>query len=82
MILINLLPQELRKKETPKIVMPEIPIKKTLIVIGISLAALQVLLSLAAIFFSMREAGVKHLYLTHISRRYRERDGLLFHLWR
>ena len=60
MILINLLPQELRKKEVTRIVMPEIPIKKTLIAIGAALAALQILLTLVAVFFSLREAAVKH----------------------
>ena len=59
MILINLLPQELRKKETSKIVLPEIPIKKTLIAIGLSLLGLQLLLSFAALFFVWREASIK-----------------------
>ena len=59
MILINLLPPELRKKEAPKIVMPEIPIKKALVAIGVLLLLVQVLLSLAAVFFGYRQASMK-----------------------
>ena len=59
MILINLLPQDLRKKETQKIVLPEIPIKKTLVAIGLSLLVLQLLLSLVAVFFAWRESSAK-----------------------
>ena len=60
MILINLLPPELRKTETQKIVLPEIPIKKTLIVSGLSLLALLLLLTAVVGFFTWREATMRH----------------------
>ncbi len=54
MITINLLPQELRRKEAPKIVMPEIPIKKTLIIAAIVFFGCQALFTLAAGFVALR----------------------------
>lgn len=59
MIHINLLPEELRRKEPPKLHLPEIPIKKTLIGIGLALVALQVALSLLALFFGLRAVSVQ-----------------------
>ena len=59
MILINLLPQELRKVETQKIVLPEIPIKKTLIISGFSVLGLLLLLTAVVGFLSWREASMR-----------------------
>ena len=59
MILINLLPQDLRKTETQKIVLPEIPVKKTLIISGLSVLGLLLLFTAVVGFFSWREASVK-----------------------
>ena len=59
MILINLLPPELRKKESSKIVLPDIPIKKTLITAAAGVLALQVLLTLAALFFVWRDSAMQ-----------------------
>lgn len=54
MIEINLLPEQMRKKEPVKLALPEIPIKKTLFAaIGI-VVALQVLLVVAALGLRMR----------------------------
>ena len=60
MILINLLPPELRRRETAKIVLPEIPIKKTLITVGLGLVALQILLSLITMGASARASMMRH----------------------
>lgn len=60
MILINLLPPELRRKEAPKITLPEIPVKKTLLIVGVGVLALQLLLSITAVFYSTRYAIAKH----------------------
>lgn len=54
MILINLLPPELRRKETPKFVLPEIPVQKTLLVLAAAVLVLQILLSIVALFYSTR----------------------------
>lgn len=59
MITINLLPEELRRKETPKVLLPEIPIKKTLIAIGLALVVVQFLLSLLAAVFGLRAGGIR-----------------------
>lgn len=50
MIEINLLPEDLRKKESVKITLPEIPIKKTLFVAGGVVISLQLLLTLYIVF--------------------------------
>ena len=60
MILINLLPPDLKRRETSKLVMPEIPIKKTLISLAAGLVVIQVLLSVVALGVAMRASGVKH----------------------
>ena len=60
MILINLLPPELRRKETPKLVLPEIPVKKTLMVLAAAVLALQLLLSIVAVFYATRFKIVQH----------------------
>jgi len=60
MILINLLPPELRRKEAPKLSLPDIPVKKTLLVVGAGILALQLLLSITAVFYSTRYAIAKH----------------------
>ena len=60
MILINLLPPNLRRKEAPKIVLPEIPVKKTLLVLASAVLALQLLLSLVAVFYSTRHKIAQH----------------------
>lgn len=59
MIHLNLLPEELRKKEAPKFVLPEIPIRKTLIVTACALLALQALFLLAAFGLSVAAAAVR-----------------------
>lgn len=59
MILINLLPQDLRQKETPKLVLPDIPIKKTLIGVSLFLISLQLLLTFSTAFFVWRESALK-----------------------
>ena len=60
MILINLLPAELRRKEAAKIVLPEIPVKKTLWAAAAAVLALQVLMSVAALYFSLRHHWAQH----------------------
>ena len=60
MIFINLLPPELRRKEAPKIMLPEIPVKKTLLVLAAVILALQVLMSLVAVFYSTRHKITRH----------------------
>ena len=59
MILINLLPQELRRKEPPKITMPEIPVKKTILVVATAVLALQLLMSIVAVYYSTRHSIVQ-----------------------
>lgn len=58
MILINLLPQELRKKETVKLVLPDLPVKKTVIAVGVLLFILQALLSSGAAYSHWREKNL------------------------
>ena len=60
MILINLLPPELRRKETPKFVLPEIPVQKTLLVLAVVVLTLQILLSIVAVYYSTRYKIVQH----------------------
>jgi hypothetical protein len=55
MIEINLLPEELRKKESIRVNMPEIPVKKTLFWSLGGLLAIQILLTLAAFFVFIKE---------------------------
>ena len=50
MIEINLLPEEMRKREAVKIALPDIPIKKTLLVSGAVLLSLQLLLMIGALY--------------------------------
>ena len=50
MIEINLLPQELRKKESVKIALPDIPIKKTLIIAFGSFFGLQLLFTMVTFY--------------------------------
>lgn len=50
MIEINLLPESLRRKETPRIAMPAIPIKKSLFLFGGIAVLIQLLLTLAAMY--------------------------------
>jgi hypothetical protein len=59
MILINLLPSELRRHEAPKIVLPEVPVKKTLMIAGAGVLALQLLLSAAALITLARHGIIK-----------------------
>lgn len=59
MIQINLLPPDLRRKETPKIVLPDIPIKKTLLVIVGIVLGVQILLSLAAGVLAFQSGATK-----------------------
>ncbi len=59
MIQINLLPPELRKKESPKIMLPEIPIKKTLVVAVGFILVVQVLVSLAAGVLAFQSGATK-----------------------
>lgn len=60
MILVNLLPPDLRRKEPPKITMPEIPVKKTLLVLACGVLALQLLMSVVAVYYSTRYSIVRH----------------------
>ncbi len=60
MIEINLLPEELRKKESVRIALPDIPIKKTLILFTLGFVVLQLLLSLAALAVALRASGMTH----------------------
>lgn len=64
MIEINLLPEELRKKESIRVTMPEIPVKKTLFFSLGGLLIIQVLLTLAAFFVFIKENS----YTAEISR--------------
>lgn len=50
MIEINLLPEELRKKETVKITMPDIPIKKTLFLTAGAVVGVQLLFTLFTVY--------------------------------
>ena len=50
MIEINLLPEEMRKREAVKIALPDIPIKKTLLASGAVLLTLQFLLMVGALY--------------------------------
>jgi hypothetical protein len=50
MIEINLLPESLRRKESPRFAFPVIPIKKSLIVVGAAVAILQIALTSFAFY--------------------------------
>jgi hypothetical protein len=58
MIEINLLPEDLRKKETVKISLPEIPIKKTLFIGVGSVLALQVLFTLFTFWLRFEDGSL------------------------
>lgn len=60
MILINLLPPELKRKERSKLLLPEIPVKKTLLWTTAGLVGIQTLLSVLALGISLRAIGMKH----------------------
>ncbi len=59
MILINLLPPELKRREPSKLVLPEIPIKKTLASLTVGVLVIQALLSVAALGVGMRASGMR-----------------------
>lgn len=59
MILINLLPPELKRRESSKLVLPEIPIKKTLIYLGAGFLIIQAILSVVTLGVVMRAGGMK-----------------------
>lgn len=59
MIEINLLPEQLRKREKVKIALPEIPIKKTLYALSGGVVALQLLLTLAAVYVRLELASLE-----------------------
>jgi hypothetical protein len=50
MIEINLLPEELRKKQVTRIALPELPVKKALITIGCAVAVLQIFTTVLAVW--------------------------------
>ena len=50
MIGINLLPEELRKKEVVKLVLPELPVKKSLIIFCAVFFGAQLLLGIFAVY--------------------------------
>jgi hypothetical protein len=54
MIEINLLPEEMRQKDSVKFMLPDLPIRRTLIQLAIVVGAAQLLLVLAALFVSMQ----------------------------
>jgi hypothetical protein len=58
MIEINLLPEEMRKKESLKISLPDIPIKKTLLAAGAVLLSMQLLLMLGTLYVKIDLAGM------------------------
>ena len=58
MIEINLLPEELRKKETVKIALPEIPIKKTLLISAGAVLGLQLLFTLFTFYLRFEEGSL------------------------
>ena len=60
MIELNLLPEEFRRKEVSKLVMPEIPIKKTLLIAVPAVIGIQILLSVVAFGVKMRAQGLKN----------------------
>ncbi len=60
MIEINLLPEEMRKKESVKIALPEIPIKKTLSIFFGVFFGLQLLFTMVAFFLRFQEASYTH----------------------
>lgn len=55
MIEINLLPEDLRKKESIKVTMPEIPVKKTVFMSVGALIAIQVLLTVAGFIVFLKD---------------------------
>ncbi len=60
MIQINLLPEELRRKESLKIALPDIPIKKTLLTAGAILLSTQLLLMVATLYVKWDLASLSH----------------------
>jgi len=58
MIQINLLPESLRRKETPRIAMPAIPIKKSLFLVGGAVVLIQLFLTLAALYMRFELVSV------------------------
>lgn len=56
MIEINLLPEELRKKQVTRIALPELPVKKALITVGGGVVALQILATLLAFWVAAENA--------------------------
>lgn len=59
MIQINLLPEELRKREAPKIVLPEIPVTKTLLICGALLLTAQIIFTLLTFYYSWQGRTLK-----------------------
>lgn len=59
MIELNLLPPEFRRREAPKLTLPELPIKKTLITFFGVFIAIQVLFSAFAIYQRIEFASIK-----------------------
>ena len=59
MIELNLLPEEFRRKEAQKLVLPELPIKKILLIVLPSIVGIQVLLSVVAFGVKIRAQGLK-----------------------
>ncbi len=71
MIEINLLPESLRRKETARIAMPEIPIKKSLYLVGGAVAVIQILLTLFAFYVQLELISV-HRKIAVIEARNKE----------
>jgi hypothetical protein len=59
MIELNLLPEDRRKKETIKFVMPEIPIKRTLFWVFGAFCGGQALMAVVAVFFTFQMGAIR-----------------------
>lgn len=59
MIELNLLPEDRRKKDTVKFVMPDIPIKRTLLWVFGVFCGIQVLMALIAVFFTFQMNAIR-----------------------
>jgi hypothetical protein len=59
MIELNLLPDDRRKKETVKFLMPEIPIRHTLIWVFATFFGIQALMAVIAVFFAFQMSSIR-----------------------
>ncbi len=74
MIEINLLPEGMRKKESVKIAMPDIPIKKALTITAGSVLGIQILFTLFVLYM-----GIEEKSLTKKIAHFKEEDAAILH---